>query len=163
MPKYTPEKQLKSFWNKVNKDGSIPAHCPELGPCWEWTAYCSKFGYGNKNWFGKMMRVHRISWELSHGSIPDKLLILHKCDNRKCVNPAHLFLGTHKQNTEDMKRKGRSKFHKVQANELRNLTRVMASEIYRRYEAGDISQAKLSSEYGLSAYIIWFIVHFNDW
>jgi hypothetical protein len=53
--------------------------------------------------------AHRISWMIVHGSVPDGLFVLHKCDNRLCCNTDHLFLGTHQDNMDDMKRKGRSK------------------------------------------------------
>src|SRR5712672_3540290 len=105
--KYTPEKYLSLFWNKVNKNGSIQPHCPELGQCWEWTAGCFTNKYGIKKWHGKKETAHRVSWIINYGEIPNGLWVLHKCDNRKCVRPDHLFLGTVQDNADDRERKHR--------------------------------------------------------
>lgn len=97
------------FWAKVNKQGPIVR--PELGPCWEWTASLNSKGYGKMNVGGyeaKYQAAHRISWELVRGKIPDNLKVLHRCDNTKCVNIDHLFLGTQADNLRDMHNKGRA-------------------------------------------------------
>lgn len=80
--------------------------------CWEWNGPMHTKGYGrfiylvsgNKN----IIRAHRFSWAIHNGEIPQGLLVLHKCDNRKCVNPDHLFLGNNDDNVRDMMDKGRS-------------------------------------------------------
>jgi hypothetical protein len=74
--------------------------------CHEWTG-CTTGGYGQIEHNGKLDYTHRIAWKLLHGEIPDGLHVLHKCDNRKCVNPKHLFLGTHQDNIRDMIEKNR--------------------------------------------------------
>ena len=94
------------FWAKVNKDGPIPAHRPELGPCWVWTG-CRCQGYGYLVWGGKAMMAHRASWQLHHGSIQEGANILHHCDNPSCIRPSHLFTGTQQANIQDMIAKGR--------------------------------------------------------
>ena len=75
--------------------------------CHEWTAGLHRDGYGKFQNNGKTIPAHRVAYELFVGEIPNKLWILHSCDNRKCVNPKHLFLGTSKDNINDMDNKKR--------------------------------------------------------
>lgn len=94
-PKPTPAER---FWSKVDRSGE----------CWEWTAGLNQAGYGQFSmWPDRPERAHRFSWVLHNGPIPDDLCVLHACDNRKCVNPAHLFLGTRGDNIRDCFAKGR--------------------------------------------------------
>lgn len=76
--------------------------------CWIWTAYTNADGYGQINADNRMKKAHRVSWELYNGVIPDSMCICHKCDTPSCVNPNHLFLGTHTENIQDMFLKGRA-------------------------------------------------------
>lgn len=106
------ESIVDRFWKRVNKNGPVPPHRPELGPCWQWTGLVvARYGQislghpstpGSKRW-----KTHRFSWELHHGAIPEHLRVMHQCDNCLCVNPAHLELGTQKQNVHDAIHKGR--------------------------------------------------------
>ena len=89
------------FWEKVNKTES----------CWVWVGSITGSGYGFLHYGTKTerkpYRAHRLSWELHYGVIPDGLWVLHKCDNRKCVNPDHLFIGDRSDNMRDCAEKGR--------------------------------------------------------
>ena len=75
--------------------------------CWDWTANIDSCGYGRFGFRQKLLSAHRFSWMLFVGEIPDKLHVLHHCDNPSCVNPDHLFLGTHQDNMTDRNCKGR--------------------------------------------------------
>lgn len=75
--------------------------------CWIWTGYADDQGRGQIRINGATKRAHRISWELTNGPIPDGLHCLHHCDVPSCVNPDHLYIGTHQDNMDDMTRRGR--------------------------------------------------------
>lgn len=91
---------LARFWAKVDKSA---------GPdgCWPWTGGRLPFGYGIFQMGTGPKKAHRVSWAMAHGSVPEDLLVLHRCDNPPCVNPDHLFLGTHADNASDKMKKGR--------------------------------------------------------
>ncbi len=79
----------------------------DVSGCVLWTAAKEPRGYGNIRWRGRMWRAHRLSWVAARGPIPDGLLVCHKCDVPSCINPDHLFLGTHQDNSDDKIKKGR--------------------------------------------------------
>jgi len=87
-------------------DGSMPVS--ETG-CWLWLGHLHGSGYPRLKINKKNKSAHRYSYEAFVGPIPDGLLVCHKCDVPSCVNPAHLFVGTHKDNARDMMQKGRNR------------------------------------------------------
>lgn len=106
------------FWSKVNIVEK---------ECWEWQASLDYFGYGNFYADGKNCRAHRYSWTIHKGNIPKGLLVCHKCDNPKCINPDHLFLGTHLDNAFDMVEKGRALIHrKERLKKLREIGEMLS-------------------------------------
>ncbi len=139
------------FWAKVNKDGPIPAHRPELGPCWVWTASMFPNGYGQFRFIGEKY-AHRIAWVFTYGPIPIDQWVLHNCDRRSCTNPAHLFLGTPTDNVRDMQEKGR-----VQSVVRDTVTgqwkpsAVLTEADVRAIRASAATNWSLATEYGISA------------
>lgn len=141
------------FWEKVNKHGAIPEHHPELGPCWNWT-HATSNGYGSLSTPGTLVKVraHIYSWELYYGKVPDGIFVCHKCDNRSCVNPTHLFLGTHEDNMKDMATKGRASTPKIR------LTSEARKDIIRSAAAG-VPQAELAQRYNTTVRTVSRTIH----
>lgn len=93
------------FWSKIDKNG--PIHPILKTPCWLWKGTVAVNGYGDLSVEGKRIGTHRLSYQIHYGGIESKLHVLHKCDNRICCNPEHLFTGTQADNVKDMGHKGR--------------------------------------------------------
>jgi hypothetical protein len=114
--------------------------------CWIWTGPVSKrTGYGQMALKGKPFMPHRVAWEVANGPIPAGLFVLHRCDIRTCVNPDHLFLGSHKQNMRDMKDKSRA------ASGERNGSAKLTIDDVKAIRNSELSYARLASIYG----VVW--------
>jgi|ERR1700734_436300 len=110
---YHGKKEIKSKYL-----GRVKAHEKADDVCWNWTKGINNHGYGNMWIEGKTRAAHRVSYEIYKGEIPKGMVILHSCDNKRCINPNHLSVGTFKENTHDALRKGRMAFGERQGNSI---------------------------------------------
>lgn len=142
------------FWEKVHV-------CPE--GCWEWTGAVGSAGYGNigerENSINHTLQTHRLSWMIHFGEIPDGLWVLHHCDNRACVRPDHLFLGTCQDNHDDCAAKGRNRVGEKAG--MSKLTIADVREI-RKLE-GLFTHKKIAANYGVSRSNIGQILSGKTW
>lgn len=150
------------FWTKVRKTKG----------CWYWVAAKMKNGYGSFDG----MNAHRFSWILSHGLVPkDRRCVCHKCDNRLCVRPSHLFVGTHKDNMVDASKKGRltwKRSHKFRIDpssiprgntrKQSKLNPTKVKEIRRLREQGGTLRG-IASSFGVTSAAIYRVVIRKAW
>lgn len=144
------------FWERVEKQAS---------GCWVWMGYRQKHGYGTiaeGGRRGKMFLVHRVSWRLHFGPIPPETLVCHHCDNRPCVNPAHLFLGTNADNMADMIAKDRQSDRAGVKNGRAKLTPNDVVKI-RELRNSKIPQWHIAQQFGVSRSLIGAIEHRLLW
>jgi len=136
----------------------------EIGGCWLWLKYRNLGGYGQLTYKNKRCLAHRHSWESFNGEIPKDLDVLHKCDTPDCVNPDHLFLGTHQDNMEDMINKGRATKATGEDCARSKLTRLEVKSIRDKYDAEDkYTQEVLAKEFGICRTTIGDIVNNRTW
>lgn len=128
--------------------------------CWIWTAGLNPMGYGRINTCSPrgVQLAHRVSFELYEGEIPRGLLVCHLCDVRSCVNPDHLFLGTHADNSRDMAKKKRSTHGKK--NPSAKLTESQIKDIRANLHK---TNKELASEYGVHKNTIYYIRYSKTW
>lgn len=139
------------FWGKVAMLN---------GPgCWMWCGGIGDSGYGSFWRDGKNVSAHRASWEFANGPIPKGVgfhgtCVLHRCDNRLCVNPDHLFLGTMADNSADMVAKGRASHVRGERHSQAKLTEQQVKHIR---SAADVSSTDLARQFGVSPSLVWMI------
>ncbi len=156
--KNTPE----NFWSRV--DIGVPS------ACWEWQGARTSSGYGSLSWHGQHVQAHRVAYYLSVGGIKlnmnfrhsgvakrYKRFVLHRCDNRACCNPAHLFLGSMRTNLLDAYAK-RRKTQPRSEHANAQLSPDQVKEIRSRYTKGGVLQQQLAYEYGVSQRVISLVV-----
>jgi HNH endonuclease len=141
------------FWDQVVK----------VGKCWEWKSTYVVRGYGLFGLKpGTKILAHRFSYELLCGPIPEGLWVLHHCDNRRCVNPTHLFIGDAADNVQDMMNKGRNVAHKGEKNGNSKLKREQVEEI-RKMRSEDVPRKIVASKFGISTMMVSLITSGKNW
>lgn len=129
--------------------------------CWEWQGSKSDTGYGCF-YDGRAYRAHRYSWIQANGPIPAGLLVLHECDNRACVNPAHLFLGTHQENSVDMVAKGRQRRPRSTAGEMHGEAKLTDAAV-REIRTSTATGRSLAAKFGVSESAVSLVRRGKAW
>lgn len=140
--------------------------------CWQWGGSKDRAGYGklHVDRKGHPRKAHRVSWTIHNGEIPDGLHVLHRCDNRECTNPRHLFLGTHIENMADAKAKSRPmgprpgavSVNVGESNPRAKLTRAKVEHIRSAVAAGE-TQRSVADRFGVSQQAVSKVVHGLRW
>lgn len=130
--------------------------------CWEWIGFIRWNGYGTFGMGGRSIPAHRFAYERAKGAIPEGLFVCHSCDNRRCVNPDHLWVGTQADNLADMAAKGRA--HKgptlhSEAHPKAKLTKDKA----RAIRSDPRPAHQIAPEYGISKSLVWGIKKGTNW
>jgi hypothetical protein len=146
---------INDFWKKIKKGGD--------SECWNWTASKTKDGYGRFRNGPVMVLAHRFSFALKNGEIPSGILVCHKCDNAKCCNPSHLFLGTNKDNCDDKIRKGRSNPAFGVRCSLAKLNNKKVQEIRDASKNMNITYKELSKIFKVSTTTIANVIKRRTW
>lgn len=132
--------------------------------CWDWKGPINSDGYGKRHGpKDKTWSAHRYAWTSVNGPIPAGMLVCHRCDNRLCCNPTHLFLGTHADNHRDKSDKGRSSWASMGRVKRFVLSAAQVVAIRARYSSGGVSKRTLSREYGVSVGTIADILKRRTW
>ncbi|HEX6786952.1 MAG TPA: HNH endonuclease [Acidimicrobiales bacterium] len=145
---------ITRFWERVTKTDT----------CWLWTGYRQAGRYGMLRVVEGATRtvgVHRLSWELHYGPIPDGLLVCHTCDVRACVRPDHLFLGTPTDNVQDMLAKGRGRLGDAHPNA--RLTAESVREIRRQRAEEGATGVDLAQRFGVGRSTVYRMLHRETW
>jgi len=129
--------------------------------CWKWNGYFKITGYGVAYDGKRLMGAHRLAYILRNGAVAKGVECRHTCDNRACVNPAHIVLGTHSENMEDMVTRARS--CRGENKPDAKLTEDAVKAIRARFGAGGITKAALAREYGVCADTIRDVVTRHRW
>lgn len=127
--------------------------------CWEWQACKDGSGYGRLLVDGRARKAHRVAYQLYCGEVPSGLCVLHRCDNPACVNPKHLFLGTHLENMQDMIVKGRKRCLYGEKHHGAKLTAAAVIAIRQDPRRGE----DVAKDYGVSRSLVGQIRRKEGW
>lgn len=161
--------RAQRFWSKVSPE-------PNSG-CWLWTAALGTHGYGSFMERGGPQKAHRVAWGLSRGEIPSGLHVLHHCDNRACVNPDHLRLGTNADNIADKVSRNRGNQPRGdqhwtrqrpvptrgERNGMARMTRDRAEHIRVILSAGVVRQKDVAAAFGVALNVVRKINRGTHW
>lgn len=150
------------FWAKVDKSGPVVPHVEGIDECWVWTGSINCGGYGTLSVDGRSTLAHRASWNLANGEIPGGQYVLHRCDNRSCVRPGHLFLGTYRDNAQDRKAKGRGGYLKGSSNGASVLGEAEVAMVKAALHAG-VAPKDIANRIGVSRAAISTIRTGENW
>lgn len=132
--------------------------------CWLWFGMEQQGRrYGLFCWKQKTVKAHRAAWSIYRGDIPDGLHVLHRCDNPPCVNPDHLFLGTHQDNMRDCSEKGRATGPRGETARHAKLTAAKVIEMRRLHERNGVSVQDLVVRFGVHKATVHKILKGNLW
>jgi hypothetical protein len=132
--------------------------------CWIFSGAETDTGYGQIRNGDKMIAAHRAAYIVAHGEVPDDMHVLHQCDVRSCVNPDHLFLGSHQDNMNDMKAKGRRVGSLVgERMGMAKLSDAAVVAIRKEYAGGGVRQVDLAEKHSVSQVLISKIVRRKAW
>jgi len=156
--------------HRMVKRGSSLAHRVESlretageGECWEWQGTIHHSGYGHMQVDGVQKSAHIWAYIVANGPVPPGQMVLHSCDNRRCVNPNHLRLGSHQDNMDDKVERDRCARLLGELGPSRKITESEAVEIIQRYATESISSAALGKDYGISPSQVQNIVNGKRW
>jgi hypothetical protein len=143
--------RFTKFWRRDDGTG-----------CWNWTGAITRLGYGHFYFEGRQRLAHRVAWFLRYGERPTEgIQVCHRCDNRRCVNPDHLFLGTHTDNMRDCVAKGRAR----RASQVgsQNTAAIFSDEQVRRILRDGRKLREIADEYECAVSTISMIKNGHNW
>lgn len=141
------------FWNKVDRRTAVE--------CWLWQGGFRN-GYGRLSYRNQGVSMHRFSYELAHGPVPDGLFVLHRCGNKACVNPAHLYAGTPSDNNRDTVEHGHCNPRRGERSKSAKLTEDGIRDIRARFASG-VPARVLATEYGMSTSGLYSVISRKNW